>query len=366
MIELLDAKITSKNAPKEKCSFSFEKGLVNYVDYSEKYKYDFLLLKDQSLDEGTFKIDEYQVYPQESNEDSLFFLAVNSLVKTGLCFVCKNNEKKEKVKTVQQELIKLRDLPAETDEDKLNKVTAIFSCIKSLNPSYVLIDLNQEFVINNKVFINNELDKLATDVLVVALNEKPIAEIVSNEEEENVVYELNIGNAKERNVASEKKKHTSVISSNGNSFGKTFASMFKENYMVFLSFIAPALGVIAFSLLSPLYGQTNKVLLIPFIITIIICFVLYMIMTYKCAEFENKHQLIAYAILNLASLTIAFGLSILFYFLFLNFDAEIKALNSKNITGFTIAIIFTLVLMTACLYVPPIGKAILKLFKKKK
>ena len=91
-----------------------------------------------------------------------------------------------------------------------------------------------------------------------------------------------------------------------------------------------------------------------------------MIMTYKCAEFENKHQLIAYGILNLASLTIALGLSILFYFLFLNFDAEIKALNSKNITGFTIAIIFTLVLMTACLYVPPIGKAILKLFKKKK
>ena len=89
-------------------------------------------------------------------------------------------------------------------------------------------------------------------------------------------------------------------------------------------------------------------------------------MTYKCAVFENKKQLIAYIILNTASIAIAFGLSILFYFLFLNFDTDIKELNSKNVTGFVVASIMTVILLTACLYIGPAIRPIVKLFKKKK
>ena len=76
--------------------------------------------------------------------------------------------------------------------------------------------------------------------------------------------------------------------------------------------------------------------------------------------------IIAFAIINAISIIVAFGLSIGFYFLFLNFDNEIKALNSKNVTGFVIAIILAVVLMAACLYVPPIVKGVLKVFKKNK
>ena len=369
MIELIDAVIMSKSAPKEPCSFSYEKGQINYIDYSETYKFNFLMLKNQSLDTGTFKIDEKVFFPQEENEYSLFFITVNSLAKFHLCFVDETKNKKEHVKTIQEALVKLRELPIETDEDKDNKVIAIFDCVQSLNPSYLLIDFNDS-ANEKEEFLKGQLQKLQNSTVVIALNKKPVEEV----KEEPVVFqeealEISIGAGSEHAFKEKKepKKKAMVFKQKGeSSFGKVFAQMFKENYMVFLSFLAPALGVIAFSLLSPLYAQTNKVLLMPFIITIVICFVLYMIMTYKCAEFENRQQLIAYAIINAISILIAFGLSILFYVLFLNFDNDIKALNSKNVTGFVIAIILAIVLMTACLYVPPIVKSVLKLFKKKK
>lgn len=372
MIELLDGVILAKDAPKEACSFSFEKGSVNFIDYNDKYKFNFLALKNQSLDSGTFKIDEHQIYPNENNDYSLFFMAVNSLVRFNLCFVVETKQKKEKVKAVQDALVTLRDLPTETDEDKQNKIVSIFDCVSKLQPSYLLLDFNDS-VNTNRVFIEQQLQKHAADVLIIVLSEKAVIEESKEEETpffEEDSYEINIGGDKKPIVKTTTQKTSKQPKKEkvkaGDSFGKTFAGMFKENYMVFLSFIAPALGVIAFTLLSPLYAQTNKVLLIPFIITICICFILFMIMTYKCAVFENKKQLIAYSILNTSSILIAFGLSILFYFLFLNFDKEIKELNSKNVTGFLVASIMAVILITACLYVGPIARAIIKLFKKKK
>ena len=372
MIELIDAVILSKNAPKDPCSFSYEKGLINYIDYSELYKFNFLMLKNQSLDTGTFKIDEKVFFPQEENDFSLFFITVNSLVKFHLCFVDETKNKKAHVKAIQEELVKMRDLPTETDEQKDNKIIAIFECVASLKPSYLLIDFNDET--NSKEdFLKSLLEKYQQDFLIIALNKKPVEEkpIIESQEiiEDNAPLEITIG--AEHKVKEPKKVKTKPMvfkQKQGEPFGKVFGQMFKENYMVFLSFLAPALGVLAFSLLSPLYAQTNKVLLIPFIITICICFVLYMIMTYKCAVFDNKKQLVAYTIINTLSIMIAFGLSILFYVLFLNFDKEIKEINeaNKNVTGFVIAICLAVVLITACLYVPPIVKGILKLFKKKK
>ena len=367
MIELIDAAILSKSAPKEPCSFSFEKGQINYIDYSEAYKFNFLMLKNQSLDSGTFKIDDKVFYPQEDNDYSLFFITVNSLVRFHLCFVDETKNKKEHVKAVQEALVKLRDLPTNTDDDRDNKVIAIFDCVDSLKPSYLLLNLN-ESANEKELLIKSQLEKYQNELLIVVLDKKPFevteeAEMIGDDSD----FEISIGAeqaSKEKKAV--KNKPIVVQEKDGESFAKVFALMFKENAMVFLSFLAPALGVIAFSLLSPLYAQTNKVLLIPFIITIVICFVLYMIMTYKCATFETRKQLIAFAIINAISIIVAFGLSIGFYFLFLNFDNEIKALNSKNVTGFVIAIILAVVLMAACLYVPPIVKGVLKVFKKKK
>ena len=181
--------------------------------------------------------------------------------------------------------------------------------------------------------------------------------------------ELSIGNGQHPKTEPKKKQKQSkpitIKNKSGDSFGKIFIAMAKENIMAFLSFVPPALGVIAFMLLSPLYAVTNKFLLIPFIITIVICFTLYIIMTYKCAMFDSKKQLIAYSLLSGAAVLVAFGLSVGIYFLFVNFDPDLKALQSKNALGFIIAIIATVILLCSNFLVRPIGYSIKKIFKKK-
>lgn len=363
MIEVIDAVIKTKTLSKGSCSFSYEKGQVNYIDYSEVYKFNILLLKNHSMDSGTIKIDGSTI----DDEQSLLIVTINSLVKIHIAFTQSERTKNEKLKKIQTELLKVNELPQEKDEDKLNKVEAIFDCVESLNAAYLLLDLNDPLMVPEN-FVKEQLEKHQNNLLIAVLNKSPYDPIDENSPiSQKTALDLSIGKANENK---ETKKPRNALNGftkkSKDPFGKVFARMFKENAMVFFSFIAPALGVIAFSLLSPLYAQTNKVLLIPFIITICICFVLYMIMTYKVAIFDNVQELIAYAIINIVSLGLAFGLSILFYFLFLNFDNEIKALNSRNITGFTIAGLLTLVLMTAFIYIPLIMTGILKLFKKKK
>lgn len=373
MISLNEGKILGKSAPEEPVSFSFEKGLVNYISSSESYKFKFLKLKDQALESGTLIIDGITIYPNEDNDHSLFFMTVNSLIRIHLCFVCETKTKKDKVKEVQDSLIRLRDLPVDTEEQKANKISGIFLTVNQLQPSYLLIDLNDE---DNKKFdsLKSELEKYQESMLIIALEktEESDTEIAESSDDvigEEETFELSIGKPIQAPVSEKRsQKPISVKAKDSKSFKNTFVAMFKENIMAFLSFIAPSLGVIVFALLSPLYAQTNKTLLIPFIITMVVCFSLYIVMTYKCTDFENRNQLISYAILSSCSLIIAYGLSFGIYMLFANFNPDIKekALQSKNVTGIVVSIILALVLMSLFLYVRPIGKAIVKLFKKKK
>ena len=363
MIEVIDAVIKTKTLSKGSCSFSYEKGQVNYIDYSEVYKFNILLLKNHSMDSGTIKIDDVTI----DDEQSLLIVTINSLVKIHIAFTQQEKTKNEQIKKIQSELLKVNELPQTKEEEKLKKIEAILDCVESLNAAYLLLDLNDPLFVSED-FVKEQLEKRQNNLIIVVLNKNPYEPIDENAPIiQKKALDLSIGEASENK---ENKKPRNPINGftqkSKEPFGKVFVRMFKENAMVFFSFIAPALGVMAFGLLSPLYAQTNKVLLIPFIITICVCFVLYMIMTYKVAIFDNRKELIAYAIINLVSLGVAFGLSVLFYYLFLNFDNEIKALNSRNLTGFTIAGLLTIVLMTAFIYVPLIMAGILKLFKKKK
>ncbi len=373
MIELLDAVISSKKAPKDPTSFSFEKGMINHILFDESYKFAFLMLRDQSLDKGTFKINDNVIYPEENETKSLFFLTINSLVKMHLCFLTEQKEKKQRVKFVQDELIKLRELPVETDEEKNQKITAIFNKVSELQPEYLLLDFNDKENLNYDLIIN-ELESHKDNLLIVVLDKKPIEEsepliLSDNSHDDFESVDLMIGEETTYNHAPSKSKNEKkkpLLKEDKDSFWSVFKNTFKNNIMTFLSFIVPALGVIAFVLLSPLYAQTNKVLLIPFLITITVCFVLFMLMTYKCSEFETKNELISFVILDGASVIVAYGLSLGIYFLFLNFDSEIKALQSKNVIGFVVSIILALVLMTACLYLKLVVDSVKKLFKSKK
>ena len=401
MIELKDGIILSKDAPKDEISFSLDKGSINVIPLAEKYKFSLLKLKDQALDKGSFKIDDVQIYPSEDNNKTLFFLQVNSLVKLGLCFVCEKENKKKKVKEIQESLVALRDLPTSTIDEKNAKIAAIFAKIRELLPSYVLADLND---IDDELFekAKEELEQLASDILVAVLEKKIVAEEAKTEEmvEEQIegttrainidapddviekeaeMVTLDIGQeiveAKPQQKQKEDKEEDFIIFDISNkSFGKCLSNTFKNNTMVFLSFVIPTTGVIAFLLLSPIYYQTqNKVLLIPFIITIVICFVLYYIMTYKCTKFYAntkdpgfKRKMGIFNVFNVLVTLLGIGLGVGIYILFKNFDAELKLITTTNILGILLAIGFSIILLTANLYIFVIINKIKHLFKRKK
>lgn len=379
MIELKSGLILGKNSPKEEVSFQYEKGEINYIDYSSNYIYRFLKLKNQSLDKGEFFIDGVKIYPNEDEEKSLFFLAVNSLIKVDLCFIVNKNEKKEKVQFVQEQLLELKSLPLTTENDKDRKIATIFEKINEISPSYLLVDLNED-VNGASIELSNQLDKYKEAFTIVVLNQKPKPAIEEKvipveEDEEIEMVDLTIGESHpmlyEKEYRDDKEEFIVYDKKKKGFFAQLFETL-KANIMVFLSFVIPAIGVIAFLLLSPIYAKTdNKILLIPFIITIIVCFFLFMLMTYKCANFgsyksksENKKRLIFF-IINIFVVGIGYGLGFLVYFLFKKFDTNIADVQNNSL-GFILSAVFSVLLLTANLYLYPVFSTLINKIKKKR
>ena len=378
MIELKDGLILGKGAPKQEISFQYEKGVINYIDYSSFYIYKFLKLKDQSLDKGEFFIDGVKIYPNENEDKTLFFLAVNSLIKIDLCFVVDKNEKKEKVQFVQEQLLELKSFPLTTENDKNLKIAAIFEKIALVSPSYVLVNLNDESNGGN-IELSNQLEKYKDNFTIVVLNQKPKAvkeEKPIIEEPEVEMIDLEIGEERpilyERDYSSSNDEPLVVYNKKQGGFFKDLGETLKTNIMVFLAFIIPTIGVVAFSLLSPLYAKTNNsILLVPFIITIFVCFGLYMLMTYKCANFgsyklkaENRKRKIFF-IINIVITAAGYGLGFLIYFLFKKFDTDINQMSGNNI-GIILSIVLSLILLTANLWVYPVIHGLINKIKRKR
>ena len=378
MIELKDGLILGKGAPKQEISFQYEKGVINYIDYSSFYIYKFLKLKDQFLDKGEFFIDGVKIYPNENEDKTLFFLAVNSLIKIDLCFVVDKNEKKEKVQFVQEQLLELKSFPLTTENDKNLKIAAIFEKIALISPSYVLVNLNDETNGGN-IELSNQLEKYKDNFTIVVLNQKPKAvkeEKPVIEEPEVEMIDLEIGEERpmlyEREYSSSDDEPLVVYNKKQGGFFKDLGETLKTNIMVFLAFIIPTIGVVAFSLLSPLYAKTsNSILLVPFIITIFVCFGLYMLMTYKCANFgsykskaENRKRIIFF-IINIVITAAGYGLGFLIYFLFKKFDTDINQMSGNNI-GIILSIVLSVILLTANLWAYPMIHALINKIKRKK
>ena len=382
MIELTNAVILNKAAPREGISFTYDKGELISIPFERRYIFDFLALKNQSMDSGIFKIDDTVVFPDEDSEKSIFFLAINSLVKVGLCFLVEKTHKKELIEHVQDELILLRDLPIETEAEKSSKIAAIFGKINELSPAYVLVDFN-ESCNKNQPSLMSQINKFKTSMLIIGLEVKPVATIHDEEEkasdddnfEDLYMTQLVIGQETEQtNFMPEKQSSDFLVYARSKKgFGMELWLTFKKNLMVFFSFLIPSVGVIAFLLLSPLYTKTsNKALIIPFVITIVICFSLYMLMTYKCTSYirlkdkkEKTRRMLLFLTINTIVTTLGAGLGVVIFVLFKNFDTDLKAVNG-NTLGIVLAVVFFIILVTACLYLTLVIDRIKSLFKKKK
>ena len=220
-------------------------------------------------------------------------------------------------------------------------------------------------------------------MLIIGLEVKPVATIHDEEEkasdddnyEDLYMTQLVIGQETEQtNFMPEKQSSDFLVYARSKKgFGMELWLTFKKNLMVFFSFLIPSVGVIAFLLLSPLYAKTsNKALIIPFVITIVICFSLYMLMTYKCTSYirlkdkkEKTRRMLLFLTINTIVTTLGAGLGVVIFVLFKNFDTDLKAVNG-NTLGIVLAVVFFIILVTACLYLTLVIDRIKSLFKKKK
>ena len=284
--------------------------------------------------------------------------------------------------------MELRSLPTETEDDKQNKILQILQTSCSLSPSYMLIDYNDET--NKTVNLSYQfLEQFVNDTVVVIMEKIPVGTQATtrttskSKNVDNDYFETSISIGEDTVLVEERPTQyqneeveddfIQFDIENKNNFFKFFGKTFKNNAPVFLAFGVPVIGVIAFALLTPLYfNSSNKWLLIPFILTVVICFVLHLIMTFKCTMFvANKNdplrvrKMLVYLLINSLVSLVGAALGVGIFLLFKNFDNDLKQ-TAFNKLYMIAPILLGLIMMTENLFVAYIGKAIIKLFKKRK
>jgi hypothetical protein len=198
MVELRNAIIGSNKKNASPVDISFAEGLINYLPYSQKNVFDFLISKEKYLEEGSFVIDGISFIPYDEKSDkTLIFLSINSQnIALTTCFVSDKKEKKETFERIQSRLVALKELPLVTSQEKLHKIALILEALYLEKVSFVLIDENNETVASNLDLINQLLPKFASKTPVIYLEKQiSVTEDVIEEEVEEFddFFELTIG-----------------------------------------------------------------------------------------------------------------------------------------------------------------------------
>ena len=374
MIELRNCILNTKGAPKNEVNTLFEAGQINHISHKQKYIFELLRLKNQTIKSGEFIIDDFKAYPLEDDTKSIFFLAINSLVKVGVCFLVESQEKDNKLKEVQEELLKLKELDCTSDLQKDMKIAAIFDVVFRFSPKYMLVDLSDEDNKSHQELIK-QIDKYCLKNTIIVLDDdvEETEEAIEEETSEVYMLDLNIGENTSAKYVKETKPKTKFFGKNekvsGSALKTRLVSELKNDAMVYLAFILPTLGMFTFSLLAPLYAKVkNTALLVVSIIVVIIFIALHFVMTYMLTKTnydkEDKIGNICFLILNSAVSVISYAASIGIYFLLKNIDSQLKAITDNKI-GIIISIIFLLLVLSTNIYICPLVEKIKSLIKKK-
>ena len=170
MVELIEAKILDKLAPKEPVTLTFGNSL-NEISYEKRYIFNFLLLKNQALDSGEFIVNDKTIYPNDSGDFSLFLLAVNS---QNICLSCVfsslSEDKDLLAKSVQEQLCLLREVPLINDEQKYFKIHKIFETLLNFNPAYILIDKGNDINKSSIQLINKAIFEYSYKMTIITLD----------------------------------------------------------------------------------------------------------------------------------------------------------------------------------------------------
>lgn len=171
---------------------------IHFFDYENKYIFELLSLKNQTIKKGNFLVDDFYVFPLTDPRKYAFVLNINSqVINVNAVFILPLSLKDKTRSSLKKSLILLKDMPLENDEDKQNKIKSILSILKSFNSSYVLLDLNDEINNINNVLIKTVIEDEFNDFNIFVLNQK-IIQLVNEEinlhdvVEDDDVYEIEV------------------------------------------------------------------------------------------------------------------------------------------------------------------------------
>ena len=380
---------------KEPINLSFNNG-INEILHKDRYLYKFLRLKDQAIDSGELLINGVS-FSTNQKDKSLFVLAINSQVFClSICVITKQEEKDNVVKQIQDDLVKLRDLPIVTLNEQKEKIDKITETISKYELGYVLIDENNEVNQDHISLINASIDKYKEDITFIYLKEEGITEVKPNpvEATNNVteekqepkvihedllanedIYEFTVGayspseapkvipNPK-RTEHKEKEKKSSNKSSEWLALLKP---TLKDNWISLLLFMLEIAFTVILSIVGPYLVSTEGATFASVIIIILLVFCVFASMFISSTivsiiDKKEKDTILKFRILLVSLLTmslVGIGIGYLLFIIFKNTNFLLK--QEKWQDSFLILSIFISIIG---LVVPFIAKYIHLLAKK--
>jgi len=372
MICIKDALINARHAPNKPSSYSFMKG-VFVLGQKEDYLFNFLSLKNQSLDEGSFVVDGVSIAPDEDDKQSLFMLKINSQnIVLLACFLIDKKYKSEQTSNITDSLYLLKDLPLETDEDKFNKVKSIINVVLQYKPAYLLFDKN------NKV---NNLNLTMVLPLLFELENKELVFI--QETKVSNLAPLKILKRKKEKKVEEKPEHLSVkeeVKEKAHNvrddlvwFFKSTGAYYKHNALAscfeFISILISFLFLMNVKyVLKDGHDSLGIVQLIGSIVCLIFFFVFeFLFVDYKFEKKADNTSFVLSIVFKTINVFIGIAVALGLFFLLANFDIVVK-LKEYNINYAIPAIIIgsltLLVPLLASLSHPFLDKFVKKVFTK--
>lgn len=312
MITLNKAVLSTRKAPKEGVTLTFDNGL-HKIEQKQKYLFEFLTLKNQYIESGEFKINDIDFAQNEDNEikSGIFYLAINSQVFClSICVTATAEEKVKTLKAIQDELITLRNMPLENDEQIKDKIKKIMDIVLKYPLGYILFDQTNEINEKHLNIIEKVLKPLHKKACFVYLERN------LNEEEINTAFDVSVDGDK-------KEKETDKSSSGFSAIKKECLALLKKDASLYAFIALETLFIVFLAQLSQYYFSTDNAVWGVVVIIVMIAFIVVEVLFVnyavefidKCKSFI-KQKLIFVTALMLLACVIGIGAAYGIFFAF--------------------------------------------------
>lgn len=278
MVELKSAIIVSNEAPNEKIDIVFSQGIYS-LSFAKKYLFDFLLLRNQALEEGRFFINGKKFFPQEEETERIVVMLIRSKIFVfAVCFVTSPKTNKL-IDGLQNELLASRLLPLETNQNRIDKIIATIKIIQKTNPAYFLLDWNNPINDSHREVLKQTIPWISSSETLICLEKNPnikdqeaLETVIHDyqEDDEDEIYQIDIASG---TIERKKQSTKSKLFQQKELFGKVF----RANIVSYLLLFVSIAYMIVFMSIAPYYITTGD---IAFGVFLILSCVLFSIIAY--------------------------------------------------------------------------------------